>query len=107
MKISRASDGREAWIDDDQLGSVIAGLPDPVRERWECFADIRAANHDDFGMGQIGIVVRSTVQAEGFFVSRPGTDHAQPAVVIQIPGLERHARELSNEVALFIRQRNA
>ena len=58
MQIGGAGDRREARVNDDQPGSKVARLPDPVRERREGFADIGAANHDDFGVSQVGIIVR-------------------------------------------------
>ena len=37
MQIGGAGDRRQARIDDDELGAVVARLPDPVRERRERF----------------------------------------------------------------------
>ena len=42
MQISGAGDRREARIDHDELGAVVARLPDPMRQRRESFADVGA-----------------------------------------------------------------
>ena len=106
MQIGGARDRSQPRIDDDKLRAVVARLPDPVSERRKRFTDVRAADHDDFGVLEIGVIIRSAVQAEGLLVSRAGADHAEPAVVIEIARLERDSGELADEVALFIRQRN-
>ena len=99
--------GVRRGIDDNEFGPVVARLPDPVRQCRKGFADVRAANHDDFGVSEVGVIVRAAVQAKGFLVARAGADHAKPSVVIQVFGLERDPREFADEVALFIGQRHA
>jgi hypothetical protein len=107
MQIRRAPDGREARIHHDELAAVVARLPDPVRERGETFADVRAAEHDDFRVLEVGIAVGSAIEAERLLVAGTGAHHAEAAVVIEILGLERHAGELADEIALLVRQRHA
>lgn len=89
MQVSCSSDGRNPRIDDDKLGTVIARLPNPMSQGWESLAHVRAAEHDDFRMRQVGIGIRSAVQTKRFFVACSGAHHTQTAVVIEVPRLKR------------------
>jgi len=76
MQVGGARDRRQAWIDDDEFGPVVARLPDPMGERGKGLAHIGAAEHNDLSVGEIGVIVRGSVQPKCLLVPRTGADHA-------------------------------
>jgi hypothetical protein len=103
MQIGGACDRSEPGIDNDEFRAVIARLPEPVSKRGKCLAHVCAADHHHLGVLEVGVVIRAPIEAESLLVSRAGTDHAEPAIVIQIARLECNSRELADQVALFVR----
>ncbi len=54
VQVSGSPDGGDARIDDDDSRASIARLPDVVRKRRKAFADVRAGDQDELGLGQVG-----------------------------------------------------
>src|SRR5262245_45923421 len=106
MQIRRARDGGQSWIDDNELGTIVPRLPKPVRECGKRLTNVGAADHDNLSVLEVGVIIRAPVKSEGLLVSCAGTDHAEPAVVVEVSRLEGYSGELADQIALFVCQRN-
>ncbi len=103
-QIAGAGDRRDARIDDDDTGAVLAGLPDVVRRDGGALGDVGAADPHDLGGQDVGPRIGGAVDAEGELVGRRGADHAQPAVVVDVRRLQAHAGELAHQVRFLVGQ---
>src|SRR5690606_36574706 len=107
MQIRGTGDGCKTRIDDDQLRSVITGLPDPMNEGGKRLTDVRAADHDDFRVREVAEIVRRPIEAKRLLVSRAGAHHAKATVIVEVARFEGDACELADEIAHFVRKRDA
>ena len=106
-EIRRAPDRRDARVDDDDFRARIARPPDVVGEDREALREVRAGEDDDLGEGDVAPRIRGAIHAERHAIRRARGDHAEAAVVIDVRGLERDARELAVEVSLLVGHRRA
>ena len=106
-QVGVARDGGEAWIGHNQLRPFVTGPPDVVGGDGGALADIGADHHDDFRGRDVAPRVGRAVHAQRAFVRRACRHHAEAPVVIDVPGSQRHARELAHQVRLLGSERSA
>ena len=95
IEIGVACDRRHARIDNDQPSAALAALPQVMRRDGCALRRIRSGDHDDVRDGKVGPRVGCPIDTEREFVGGAGRDHAQPSVVVDVLGAERHACELA------------
>ena len=101
------ADRRHPRIGDDQLAALVAAAPDVVGGDRRALADVGARDEHHLRLGDVGPRDGAAVHAERQFVGGAGRNHAQAAVVIDVPGAERDAREFAEQVGLLGGQRRA
>ena len=106
-EVCGARDRRHAGIDDDDLCAVVARSPDVVGQDREAFADVRPGDDDRLRQRNVAPWIGGAVDAERHLVGGACADHAEPAVVVDVGRAQRDARELADQVRLFIRHRGA
>ena len=89
------------------LRAVLARLPQVVGGDRRALGDVRAGDEDDFGLGDVAPRVGAAVDAEDLLRRGRRRHHAQPAVVVDVGGPQRDARELAHQVGLLVGQRGA
>lgn len=75
--------------------------PDVLGQHGEALADVGSREQEAVGEQDVGEGVARPVDVEGELVGPGGTDHAEPAVVVDVPGLQRHPGELADQVGLL------
>lgn len=75
--------------------------PHVLGHHGEALADVGARDQQAVGEQDVGEGVAGPVDAEGEFVGARGADHAESAVVVDVPGLEGDPGELSDQIGLF------
>ena len=93
-QITGAGDRRETWIDHDDLGAMLARLPDVIRGDGRALGDVGPTDPDNLGLENVAPRIGGAVDAERFLVRRPGADPAQTAVVVDVRCLETEAGNL-------------
>ena len=106
-EIAGSRDWCDARINDDDLCPVLASLPDVVRCNGRALRDVRPADPNNFRFQDVCPGIGSAVDSEGFLIGRRRAHHAEPAVVINICGLQAHAGKLAHQVRLLVRQTGA
>ena len=91
----------DARIDDDDLGALLAGLPDIVGGDGRALGDVGAADQDHVRAEDVAPGVGRAIDAERLLVAGAGADHAQPAVVVDVRGAQAHVGELAHQVGLL------
>ena len=89
------------------FAAVVAAAPDVVGGDGRAFADIGADDEEHFGLRDVAPRDRAAIHAERELVGGARRDHAEAAVVVDVPRAERHAREFSQQVGLLGGQRRA
>ena len=78
-QIAGARDRRDARIDDDDLGAMLARLPDVIGGDRRALGDVGAADPDDLGLENVAPWIGGAVDAERFLVAAPAlTMHRRP-----------------------------
>ena len=106
-QIRVARDGRHPRIGDDQLAAVVPAPPDVVGGDRRAFADVRANNEQHLRLWDFAPGNRTAIDIECQLVGDTGGNHAEPAVVIDVSGSQRHARKFTHQVGLLGRERRA
>ncbi len=102
-----AGEWDDSGVLDDQLGAPVTCPPDVTGGDRERLGDVRTGDPHHIGERDVAPRVRCPVDAERLLVPGAGRHHAEAAVVVQVRGVQREAGELSDEIALLVRQRNA
>src|SRR5262249_21646187 len=88
-------------IDIDDPCPVLARLPEVARRDGSALGDVGPADPNDLGQGNVAHRVAGPIDSERLLVAGRGRDHAQPAVVIDVPRLQTDAGELADQVTLL------
>src|SRR6516162_2040798 len=102
-----AADWCHPWIHDHELSTAIPAAPDVVSGNGCALCDVCAGDKDDLRLRNIAPGQRAAIHTERQLVGGSRGDHTEPAVVVDVPGAERHARKLSEQVGLFGDERSA
>ena len=106
-QVGIARDGRHARIGDDQLAAVVAALPDVVGGDGRAFAHVRADHEQHLRFRNFGPRNRTAIHVERELVGDAGGHHAEPSVVVDVSGPQRHTREFAHQVRLLGGERRA
>ena len=106
-QVGGAGQRHDAGVLDDQLGAAVAGPPDVAGRDRERLGDVGAGDPHDVGERDVAPRVGVAVDAERLLVAGAGRHHAEPAVVVEVGGLQGEAGELADQVALLVGQRDA
>lgn len=101
VDVGGPGDGGLARVDDDEAGPPVAGAPDVLGHHGEALADVGARDEQAVGEQDVGEGVVGPVDAEGQLVGARRADHAEAAVVVDVPGLERDPGELAHQIGLL------
>src|SRR5262249_14846341 len=99
-EVAGAGQRRDPRVDVDDPRPVLTGLPDVTGGDRSAFGDVRATDPNDLGQRDVAHRIAGPVDAKRLLVAGPGGDHAQPAVVVNVPGLQALRRDLPQGVAL-------
>ena len=100
-QVAGPRDRRDARIDDDDLGALLAGLPDVVGRDRRALGDVGAAHQDHVGAEDVVPGIGGAVDPERLLVAGRGAHHAQPAVVVDVRRAQAHVGELAHQVGLL------
>src|SRR5262249_788653 len=92
---------REARIDVDDPRPVFTCLPDVARRDGGALGDVGPTKPNDLGQGNVAHRVAGPIDSERLLVPGPGRDHAQSAVVVDVPPPPTYRSELGYQVALL------
>ena len=108
MQVGPLRGGRQAGVGDNQFAAVGALPLKVLHQRRHRLGGIAAGQQDDAGAGDVVQRKRQPpVQAQSADAGSGGRRHTKTPVVVNVGGLQRHAGELAQQVALFISQRTA
>jgi hypothetical protein len=99
--VGGAGHGRLARVDHHQLGPPVPGPPEVLHGHREALGHVAAGDDHEVGLQQVGPGVAGPVDAEGLLVGRGRRDHAQPPVVVDVAGAQRHPGELAHQIGLL------
>ena len=94
-------------IEHDELAAVLARLPQVVGGDGRALGDVGARDQDDLGLRDVAPGIGAAVNAKDLLRRRAGRDHAEPPVVVDVGGAQRHSRELAHQVGLLVGERRA
>src|SRR6185503_6198654 len=100
-EIRIARDGSQARIGDNQFSAVIAASPDVIGRDRRAFADIRAGNEQYLRLRNFAPWNEAAINIEGELVSYAGRNHAEAAILIDVPRAQRDARKLTHQIRLL------
>lgn len=101
VDVGGPGDGGLARVDDDEAGPAVPGSPDVLGHHGEALADVGARDEQAVGEQDVGEGVAGPVDAEGQFVGARRADHAEAAVVVDVPRLEGDPGELAHQIGLL------
>lgn len=101
VDVGGPGDGGLARVDDDEARSAVPGSPDVLGHDGEAFADVGAGDEEAVGEEDVGEGVAGPVDTEGELVGARRADHAETAVVVDVPGLEGDPGELAHQIRLL------
>lgn len=78
-----------------------SGPPHVLGHHGEALADVGARDQQAVGEQDVGEGVAGPVDAEGQLVGARGADHAEAAVVVDVPGLEGDPGEFADQIGLL------
>src|SRR5215469_16189118 len=103
-KVAGPSDWGDSRINNDNLGAVLARLPDVVSRNRSTFSDIRSANPYDLRLQNVVPRVGSPVDAKSLPVSGACAHHAESPIVIRVRCLEANTCELPHQISFLGRE---
>ena len=97
--------GGDPGVDDDQPAAAAALLGEPAHQRRHGLRRVRADQQQGVGPAQVGERERQpAVDAEGAHPGGRRRGHAEPSVVVDVPGAQPDPGELSQRVRLLVGQ---
>src|SRR5262249_49925631 len=97
-QIGIARDGSHARIGNDQTPTTVAASPDVVGCNRGALANIGTNDKQDFSLRNFAPGNRAAVDAECQLVCSSGRNHAESAVVIDMPSSHGHTSKLAQEI---------
>ncbi len=101
VDVGGPGDGGLARVDDDEARPAVPGSPDVLGHHGEALAHVGAGDEQAVGEEDVGEGVAGPVDAEGELVGTGRADHAEAAVVVDVPGLEGDPGELAHQISLL------
>ena len=89
------------------LRAMVAGAPDVIGGDGRAFAHVGADHEDHVRLRNVAPGNRAAVHIERQLVGGARGDHAEAAVVIDVPRAQSHTRELAQQIRLLGNQRSA
>src|SRR5215472_4863208 len=98
IQIRITRDRGHARIGDYQSSAMIAAAPYIVGRDRGALADVGPDNKQDFGLGNLAPRNCAAVDPERQLVRGPRRNHAEAAVVVDVPGSQRDASKLAEQI---------
>jgi hypothetical protein len=103
-QITRPRNRCDTWIDDDDLRTIFARLPDIFCRNGCALSDIGSTDPYEVSLGNIAPRIGRAIDSKGLLIARRRAHHAQPTVVVNIGSPKSESCELPNQVRFFSRQ---
>ena len=105
IQVRVPADRRHPRIRHNQPRPVVARAPDVVRRNRRTLADVRPGHENHVCRRDVAPRNRTPVEVERQLIRRARRNHAQPAVVVDVPRPQRQPRELADQIRLLGDQR--
>ena len=100
-EIAGAGNRGNTRINDDDLGTMFARLPDIIGSDRCTLSHIGSTNPDHLRAQDVAPGIGGAVNAKGFFVARRRAHHTKATVVVDVRRFEAHVSKLAHQIGLL------